>query len=488
MKSTILYITIALTILALTTCNLRFVFKLVSEGAKSPLSLNEVDRDIFTEEWTYGPGVLTPVGYRMLYLLGTKDRATYSSFLSSTYKSNEIFVRSGNTNSTLMSADAYLQGLYPPGTGPELTPNQRARAFPATLRNFGGFDVATFGAAALPRRTQIIPIQTFDNQDKKYFFFNFDICTKAIGNFKSGRNEDIIETFLENFKTQYGTNMLKVLNLSDEDDFLDYDLVFNIMNTFIADYTEGKILKRFTDNGIELRAFNQTAYEFLANDLMQVKNSMYEEEPFLPNATMSAFRDEIKMWFNNRVSNDKTGSGYTPYNAPKYVLFSVPDYTVAAMIGYLNRYKGVVSQDVTAASSLTFELRLKSTSVVGSTLTDNDYEVFIIFNGNTLRSFTLIEFTEILDSAWNEEDVRKECSNNLAEKYGYKNATIVLGVLLGVAFVILIIVLVLCILDKKKQVNNHDDDYKPPVQTIPEHKVEEKNEEIKQNDDTKKIE
>lgn len=472
MKSKILYLTIALAILTITTCNLRFVFKLVSEGAKSPLYINEVDRDLFTEEWTYGSGVLTPVGYRMLYLLGTKDRQTYSSFLSSNYKSSEIYVRSGNTNSTLMSADAYLQGLFPPGTGPELTPSQRSRAFPPTLRNFGGFDVATFGAAALPRRTQVIPVHTFDNQDKKYFFFNFDICTKAIGRFEKGHNEDVIDNFLESFKNQYGTNLLKVLNLSDEDDFLDYDLVFNIMNTFIADYTEGKILKRFTDNGIDLRAFNETAYQFMANDLMQVKNSMYDDEPFLPNATMSAFRDEIKMWFNNRVSNDKTGSGYTPYNAPKYVLFSVPDYTVAAMIAYLNRNKGVSSQNVTMASSLTFELRLKDTSVVGSTLTEADYDVYIIYNGSTLRSFSLTEFTGILDSAWDEEEVRKSCSNNLVEKYGYKNATITLGVLLGVAFVILIVVLTLCILDRKKENDQHDPDYKPPVQTVPEHKTE----------------
>ena len=111
MKSKILFLTIALAVVTLSTCDLRFVFKLVSEGAKSPLYVNDANRDLFTEEWTYGPGVLTPVGYRMLYLLGTKDRQTYSSFLSSNYKSNEVYVRSGNTNSTLMSADAYLQSF-----------------------------------------------------------------------------------------------------------------------------------------------------------------------------------------------------------------------------------------------------------------------------------------------------------------------------------------------------------------------------------------
>jgi hypothetical protein len=484
MKSKILFLTIALAVVTLSTCDLRFVFKLVSEGAKSPLYVNDANRDLFTEEWTYGPGVLTPVGYRMLYLLGTKDRQTYSSFLSSNYKSNEVYVRSGNTNSTLMSADAYLQGLFPPGTGPELTPSQRSRAFPPTLRNFGGFDVNSFGAAALPRRTQVVPVHTFDNQDKKYFFFNFDICTNAIGKFDKGTKEDVVDLFLENFKNTYGTNLLKVLNLSDEDDFLDYDLVFNIMNTFIADYTEGKILKRFTDNGIDLRAFNQTAYEFLANDLIQVKNSLYNEEPFLPNATMSAFRDEIKMWFSNRVNNDRNRTGYTPYSAPKYVLFSVPDYTVSAMIAYLSRNKGVAMQNVTMASSLTFELRMKDTSAVGPTLNDSDYDVYIIFNGATLRSFSLTEFTGILDSAWDEEEVRKSCSNNLVEKYGYKNATITLGVLLGVAFLILIIVLTCCILDRKRKQAEHDPDYKPPVQTIPEHKTEvaqPQQEEVKQN-------
>ena len=111
--SNLFFLTILLSYISYINSALRFVFKVVTDGAKSPYTdINS--KDIFDEEWN-AQGVLTPVGFRQLYLLGTKDRQSYAGFLSESYNSREVYVRAAAFNNTLMSANAYLQGLFPPG-------------------------------------------------------------------------------------------------------------------------------------------------------------------------------------------------------------------------------------------------------------------------------------------------------------------------------------------------------------------------------------
>ena len=374
---------------------------------------------------------------------GKKYRETYSKFLSENYTSRDLYVRAGATNNTLMSANAYLQGLYPPGTGPNLFPNQRTEAFPPVIREFGDFNLINFGAPALPFNTQVFPIKTFDKLDRKYFFFDFNNCGSLHKKFQNNQKLNIAVDWLKKFKFEYGEKLQKVMFTNNVDVFLDYEYVSNILNTFVADYTDGKILKKFTDQGIDLKEFNATAYQFLDIDMYYVKNG-FSTDAFLPNATMSGFKDELKMWFERAKipENAKNSTYSSSYAKPKMVLFSVPSHVVGALLAYLGRDKGLELNPVTFASSISFEL-MEST--------DNSFNVNIVYDGKLMITIKFDEFINLLDGAPDELEIRKECSNHLIDRYGWKNACIVMAAITGVLLILFIVLLILCCKARRKE-------------------------------------
>lgn len=76
-----------------------------------------------------GLGELTPLGMHQEYLLGKQMRERYINqlhLLPSNYHSNSIYVLATPYSRTLMSAESFLLGFYPPGTGPKLDNNAPA--------------------------------------------------------------------------------------------------------------------------------------------------------------------------------------------------------------------------------------------------------------------------------------------------------------------------------------------------------------------------
>lgn len=95
-------------------------------------------------EWPEGLRQLTAKGIRQEFELGTKLRGLYIDkfkLLPSRYRPGTIRVRSTDIDRTLMSAQSFLMGLYPPGTGPI---------------------ISDAGLSALPGGVQIIPVHTVD--------------------------------------------------------------------------------------------------------------------------------------------------------------------------------------------------------------------------------------------------------------------------------------------------------------------------------------
>lgn len=115
-------------------------------------------------EWELAPGELTAEGMRQEYELGAQHRQAYIEqyrLLPSHYDSESMYVRSTDVNRTLMSAQSFLMGLYPLGTGP---------------------------AFALPKAFQPIPIHTVsrsnddlvpdpDHQELKQLFQRYVFTT-----------------------------------------------------------------------------------------------------------------------------------------------------------------------------------------------------------------------------------------------------------------------------------------------------------------------
>ncbi|MFZ4115275.1 MAG: histidine phosphatase family protein [Chthoniobacterales bacterium] len=117
-----------------------FAIDLIRHGDRNPI----VALSTVPHQWPEGLGQLTPLGMHQEYELGKKYRHRYIDqvkLLPKSYQAGTLYVRSTDIDRTLMSAECFLMGLYPPGSGPRI-------------------GASLFSRAALPGRFQPIPIHT----------------------------------------------------------------------------------------------------------------------------------------------------------------------------------------------------------------------------------------------------------------------------------------------------------------------------------------
>ena len=102
-----------------------FSADVIRHGDRTPIS--EFPKSPYL--WNEGLGELTPKGMQQEYELGVRLHQRYIEqyhLLPTHYASDNLYVESTDTNRTLMSAQCFLLGLYPLGSGPYLNQNQFA--------------------------------------------------------------------------------------------------------------------------------------------------------------------------------------------------------------------------------------------------------------------------------------------------------------------------------------------------------------------------
>ncbi|KRY40716.1 Testicular acid phosphatase -like protein [Trichinella spiralis] len=90
-----------------------FVHVMWRHGARAPLTLFPSEYDQTIQNWPNGLGELTPLGILQQFQLGTFLRQRYEKLIPK-YKSDAIYIRSTDSNRTIMSAMANLAGMFPP--------------------------------------------------------------------------------------------------------------------------------------------------------------------------------------------------------------------------------------------------------------------------------------------------------------------------------------------------------------------------------------
>ena len=454
----------------------QFVFTVYSNGASAP-SKDSVDNtfneDYFGERWDQ-PGEITPVGIRQMYILGLKHKELFGNFLSNSYNPNELKIESLDHNLNLMSAEAYLQGLYPPQSGPTLTPYQKNLAFPPGSSNsnsIGDFDIDKLGNSALPNAAQIFSVESFSIEEYKHFYI-YDIpsnCKDMYHQLIKNEKSEMTVNEINKIINKFGDNLEKVLGPETKKRLADYTYINRVINAFISGYTEGKLHKRLTDSGINLKEFNTAATEFKFYDHYKVKNlrplkdgkdglNGETHDSLFNEAMLSHFGNDLNMYFANIIKYNIDTVSYLKKNKLpplKMVAWSVDSVLISSILAFLNEKLDTKIYDVPYASSLTFELISVSDDLKINNLNEV-YFVKITFNKVEIISIGYTIFTKILDDVWSQIKLRWECSLTPFHFWGYKNATVTLSVILFVLQNLILIfnILICCIPKKKKETKN----------------------------------
>jgi len=462
---------------------LRFAFTFWRHGARVPdvgVSANNVD--ILGNNWDLPEGELLPSGMRMHYLLGYLNRkrwVTSEEFLSSSYRSNELYVKSTEFNVTMMSVLSNLQGLYPAGSGPELTLEQSTLAYPPTPEDFydtiiddinlgDKFNInLKYRPYALPHKIQVIPVHVFAPNGDMFFFTNNAICPSFTRSLSENAKSETCKKVAADFNSRIGNTLKAALDIKDDNFFLSFLNVYMAADSYISGNIFGQEFKKIKDffklevdlNNF-LEEFILAAEDFHINYVFDYFNGNY----MVSRIMMTPFYNDAIRWMETRISYDRENKGYTGYAAPKLVIYSTHDMNLGAAHLTLKDAFELTSKPLIStkfASNFIFELRRPKNKDI-SLLTEKDYTVDILYNHELYHSVTYTTFKENLEKKiiLSSEDLSQFCELNHSETIerdsipeSYVNATIILSLLVFITL-IFIIVLVKKLIKKHKTDSN----------------------------------
>jgi len=404
MKNFLTLLFVSFLCVQLANCELRFVFSQFRHGARQPAHIHN-GMDDFGERWD-GPGELTEAGKRMHFLLGQRNRQYYKGFTTKSKIGGSVYIRSSDYNRTMESVQSQMQGFFPPGTA-ALINNKKTRdlAHPFINAPKGGWKIYDkMNMTTIKDRVETFPVHLWTSANPFHeFFFNAFACKAFLQIHKDNIAKPKIANFMKKFKAEYGERISKT-NGKPIDALDNYWTLFHLFDAFISGMYDGRDMKKPLENGIDLKKFNATAFEFANMDIFDQWNG--DDEGFFARWTVSILWPEVIMWMENRIAADKAGNKaeYNTYTLPRFAFFSTHDVTVGSCLTVLNRAFGFKKYYTPFATDLFFELHAND---------KNEYKVHVKYQSLTLGVVPFAEFKQKLEAQF----ITRE---KIAERCGFK--------------------------------------------------------------------
>ena len=450
---------------------LRWAFEIFRHGARSPYSGMTKDfKDCFGYQWN-GLKELTGVGLRQHFLVGYRNRKRYieeKQLIKENYDPREVFLISTDSNRTIMSANAQVQGLYLPGTGPVLFENQTSIAVPPV--ESGSYEDAKKhldddGFTTLPNRMNIMPVHSFFNKDHFIQLQDKKVCPSTYDFYIKNQEREEVVTFLKNMTDKYGKKLMEVLLEKNETILMNYTKAYYIFDTIIAQYTDGADMFETIVEKLNVTQEELLNDSFKFFDLDLVGNGIDNDKEICLHS-MSPIFDRLIELMKAKIYKDSIGlEDYTEYDLPKFLMFSAHDSTCAAFMGFMKQVFDTPIRYPYFATNINLELNRKEKP--DKNYKEEDYSVEYIINDESILNISFTDFVEkvngkrktreeIIEFCKFDEKKGDDGSKDVQPEEGESNIYLIVNIILSVISVILIILLVITI--KKKKSNNNIED------------------------------
>lgn len=407
---------------------LRFVFGIFRHGARAPWNnVDENNIDILGSKWE-ARSALTGVGKRQHYLIGFKNKEKYSSQLNMTDRNHdEIVLFSTKTSRTMMSIYSEVFGMYPTSTGPLLNDAQLSFATPP-IKNFNFTDeISTLKMDALKKRVNPLPLRIFDNY-AHFFGLNDPRICKPLEDIKvRNKNSEKFKNYTNGIIKEYGERIIKVIGKSDVKVLEEYDNIYSVFDSFMANYFDGRDLSKFTDNGLEIENFYNMSVDFLHWDQYYINYG--DEDNYAGRMSFSPIIGNLIKQINMRIEFDENGDiadFYNPQN-PKMMLYSAHDTSLAALTIFFRYMFGEEVKLYYPYFASSYYIEVFKNSTADSTDKDENYYLNILFNEENIlgRSISFKDFkNQIENKLISEKEINKYCGFHMKSSNFAINITI----------------------------------------------------------------
>ena len=393
---------------------LLFVWEHFRHGARGPYrSFDEVNwKDLLNEKWN-GEGELTPLGMRMHYLLGVSIKEKYSDFLSKNYNPNEILIRSTDVNRTILSAYSTLQGIYNFSTVDNLNDKQIKKGNISNLNNSELINqkIQELKNKSIEGGNNFYPVHIYPtNYDHQFQIYRTEECPGIEKYIKEARDTDELRKIFNETSTKinntYGEYIFKFMNKSGIEDpyyLFDYSELFSIADTFIADYYNGRELKKVNDTGINMEDFY--------NDCLNISfiESYYRQfgtpvSKVLYIGVSPVFRTLFN-YMDMRINLDKNGESDKILSlSPRFVINAGHDSSLAANDLFLKAEFNIPFERAEYSHSQFYELWKNETN--------GKYFIRYLVNHEEKAIFDYYAFKEkVLPKLYSPEEINKICND-----------------------------------------------------------------------------